>query len=413
MRSKSLVEFQYRCTECVKQYDRDQVRYLCPVCGDKYSFGTPLRGVLSVLFDYDQISRLFNVQKPDWNLFSAVERECYPAFPVGNTPFLKAERLGDELGFSNIWIKNEGVNPTGSLKDRASYTIVAEANRLGEDRIVAASTGNAASSLAAVAAATGKQAVIFVPENAPQAKLVQMIVHGACVIPVRGTYDDAFGISIEFTKEFGGLNRNTAYHPLTIEGKKYAGLEIWQQNQFRVPDFIFVPVGDGVIISGIYKAFYDLKQSRLIDRLPRLVCVQAESSDAIHRYITTGDYQPARQPHTIADSISVSVPSNVYMAAKAVQDTGGFSVTVSDEEIIEGMNILARYAGIFAEPAAATPLAALRKIRDAGMVKENEQVVLLVTGHGLKDIPAALKHVKIPKAVSPNLSDVIEMVERF
>ena len=174
--------------------------------------------------------------------------------------------LGDALGFANVWIKNDGLNPSASLKDRASFLVVAEANRLKEKTIVTASTGNAASALAAVCAAAGKRALIFVPENAPKAKLAQMLLYGATVVPVSGTYDDAFRLSLEYTAKRGGLNRNTAYHPLTIEGKKTVGLEIWQQNNWRVPDAILVPTGDGVIISGVHKAFCDLKAAGLISR---------------------------------------------------------------------------------------------------------------------------------------------------
>ena len=230
------------------------------------------------------------------------------------TPFFRSAALGRALGFRNVWLKNDGLNPSGSLKDRASFLVVAEANRLQEDTVVTASTGNAASALAAVCAAAGKRALIFVPENAPKAKLVQMILCGACVVPVRGTYDDAFRLSLAYTAGHGGLNRNTAYHPLTIEGKKTVGLEIWQQNGWRVPDAIVVPVGDGVILAGVFKAFQDLRAAGLISRLPRLVCVQAEKSNAIHRYITTGRYRNALHPATIADSISVSVPSNAHLA---------------------------------------------------------------------------------------------------
>ena len=216
-------------------------------------------GVLSVEFDYDAIKKQFDKRNPDWSLFSAVEEKYFPPLPVGETPYFKSAALGKEFGFDDVWIKNDGLNPSGSLKDRASFLVVAEANRLGEKTVVTASTGNAASALAAVCAAAGVRAVIFVPEKAPKAKLVQMLLHGACVIPVRGTYDDAFRVSLEYTSSKGGLNRNTAYHPLTIEGKKTVGLEIFRQNKWEIPDAILVPVGDGVIISGVYKAFYDLK----------------------------------------------------------------------------------------------------------------------------------------------------------
>jgi threonine synthase len=389
-----MIPFLYQCTSCGKTYRRDEVRYLCPACGQNYRPGIPLVGVLSVQFDYAAIKRRFRKQSPDWSLFSAVEPRHYPPFPVGNTPFFAVAALGKAFGYENVWLKNDGLNPSASLKDRASFLVVAEANRLKEPRIVTASTGNAASALAAVcASAPGKRAIIFVPETAPKAKLVQMLLCGAHVIPVKGTYDDAFRLSLEYTARNGGLNRNTAYHPLTIEGKKTVGLEIYAQNRGKVPDVILVPVGDGVIISGVYKAFYDLKAAGLIARLPRLVCVQAERSAAIHRYLQTGAYRDARSPNTIADSISVSVPSNAHMARQAVIETRGFSITVSDKAILLAQRTLAQKTGVFAEPAAAATVAALAKLQRSGLLGKKEQIVLLITGHGLKDVDVALRSV--------------------
>jgi threonine synthase len=398
-----MTPFLYQCTTCGKLYHRDEVRYLCPDCAKEYRPGIPLVGVLSAQFDYAAIRKRFKKASPDWSLFSAVEDKHYPPYPFGNTPYFKASSLGQALGFENVWLKNDGLNPSASLKDRASFLVVAEANRLKEPSIVTASTGNAASALAAVCAAAGKQAIIFVPESAPRAKLVQMVLYGARVIPVKGSYDDAFRLSLEYTTRKGGLNRNTAYHPLTIEGKKTVGLEIYQQNGFKVPDAILVPVGDGVIISGVFKAFYDLKTAGLIARLPRLVCVQAQRSAAIHHYIRSGKYHDAKRPDTIADSISVSIPSNAHMARKAVLESHGFSVTVTDTEILRGQRILAERAGVFAEPAAAATVAALKKLRGSDLLGRKEQIVLLITGHGLKDVEAAMKTIRIPASIEPTL----------
>jgi len=398
-----MTPFQYLCTTCGKTYPRDEVRYLCPICAKDYRPGIPLPGVLAVQFDYAAIKRRFRKRRPDWNLFSAVEPKHYPPYAFGNTPFFPVAALGKGFGFENVWLKNDGLNPSASLKDRASFLVVAEANRLEEQSVVTASTGNAASALAAVCAAAGKQAIIFVPESAPKAKLVQMVLYGARVIPVRGSYDDAFRLSLEYTARKGGLNRNTAYHPLTIEGKKTVGLEIYQQNRFKAPDVILVPVGDGVIISGVYKAFHDLKAAGLIARLPRLVCVQAERSSAIHHYIRTGKYQNARRPATIADSISVSIPSNAHTARRAVMDSRGFSITVSDKEILGGQGTLAEKTGVFAEPAAAATVAALRKLHGSDLLDRREQIVLLITGHGLKDVDAAMKTIRIPPSIEPTL----------
>jgi len=401
-----MTEFQYRCSLCGKTYGRDEVRYLCPDCGRSYSPGMPLRGVLEAEFDYQSIAKRFDRSRPDWDLFSPVEREHYPDYPAGGTPFSPAPRLGERLGWPRLWIKNDGLNPSGSLKDRASFLVVAEAARLNEETIVAASTGNAASSLAAVCAAAGRRAVIFVPQLTPKAKLVQMLVCGARVIPVLGSYDDAFRLSLEYTMRRGGLNRNTAYHPLTIEGKKTAGLEIFARNGLRVPDAILVPVGDGVIISGVYKAFHDLRAAGLSERLPRLIAVQAESSAAIHDYIVSGNFRPAPSPVTIADSISVSVPSNPDLARRAVRESGGFSLTVSDERILEAQALLAGYAGVFAEPAAAAAAAALLTDEARERLDPGWQIVCLVTGHGLKDIETPLSRLRIPAAVSADFESI-------
>ena len=408
-----MVEFVYECGTCGKRYQRDEVSYLCPDCARAYHPGMPLLGVLTVDFDYGAIRKRFRKTKPDWSLLSAVEPEFYPPYAMSPTPFFRSAALGDACGFRNLWLKNDGLQPSGSLKDRASFLVVAEANRLKEDTVVTASTGNAASALAAVCAAAGKRALIFVPESAPKAKLVQMILYGACVVPVRGTYDDAFRLSLAYTAAHGGLNRNTAYHPLTIEGKKTVGLEICQQNGWRVPEAIVVPVGDGVILAGVFKAFQDLRAAGVISRLPRLVCVQAAKSDAIHHYVTTGRYRNALHPATIADSISVSVPSNAHLAKKAVDGSGGFSLTVSDREILVGQRILAAKTGVFAEPAAAATVAALPKIRAEGRLKPDAQIVLLITGHGLKDVDAAMKNLRIPAAIEPTPAGVDSIAGRL
>ncbi len=349
----------------------------------------------------------FDRARPDLGLFCPVEAEFHPPLPVGNTPLVRAAGLGAQLGLDSLWVKNDGLNPSGSLKDRASFLVVAEARRLGEKRIVTASTGNAASALAAVCASTDREALIFVPASAPRAKLVQMVLHGARVVPVRGSYDDAFRLSLEYTEKRGGLNRNTAYHPLTIEGKKTVGLEMWQQLGFRIPDAVVVSAGDGVILAGVHKAFVDLRRAGLAEGLPRLVCVQAETSDAIHRYVQTGRYADAPSPTTRADSISVSCPSNARWARRAVLESRGLSLVVSDDEILEAQRLLARTTGVFAEPAAAASVAGLARLqRSEQRLGRDQEVVLLVTGHGLKDVDAPLSRITIPAAIDPVLEAV-------
>lgn len=405
-----MTKFVYKCTICGKSFQRDEVRYLCSDCGKLYKAGMPLYGVLEAEFDYAEIGRKFDKSAPDLELFSAVEKEFYPPLPVGNTPFFKVPQLGQKLGMDNLWLKNETLNPSGSLKDRASFLVAAEAIRLGQKRIVAASTGNAACALSAVCASAGLEAVIFAPAAAPQAKLVQIVLYGAKLIPVKGTYDDAFKLSLAYTDKYPGLNRNTGYHPLTIEGKKTAGLEIFVQNGCKAPEVILVSVGDGVIISGIYKAFYDLQQAKLIDKMPRLIAVQAETSDAIHNYIETGICKAAENVTTICDSISVSMPSCAHLGKRAVEKSGGCSVVVSDTEILNSQQLLASTTGVFAEPSSAAALAGLRKCLAENKIDKKDQVVLLITGHGLKDINAAMKSITLPAAVENDLDKAAEVI---
>lgn len=402
-----MTSFHYRCTDCGKSYARDAVRYLCPECGAQYASGIPLPGVLEAVFDYASLRPRLDPARPDWTLLSAVEPRFYPPCAVGGTPLVAVPRLGQALALPHLWVKNEGLNPSGSLKDRASFLVVAEALRLGERSIVAASTGNAASALAAVCAAAGLDALIFVPAKAPRAKLLQMLLYGARVVPVQGSYDDAFRLSLEYTEARGGLNRNTAYHPLTLEGKKTVSLEIFDQLGGQAPDAVVVPVGDGVILGGVHKGFLDLQRLGLIGRLPRLIAVQAERSDAIHRYFQSGTYTDAPAPATVADSISVACPSNAHGAVRALRESEGRSVTVSDQAILEAQARLARATGIFAEPAAAAGLAGLEQLQGGSdPLPASARVVLLATGHGLKDIEAPLGRLRFPESVEPVLSAV-------
>ncbi|MCD6181178.1 MAG: pyridoxal-phosphate dependent enzyme [Candidatus Cloacimonetes bacterium] len=375
----------YRCTLCGAEYSAAETHYLCPLCGQDWHPGQPLKGVLETVYDYEAIGRQFDPQNPDWSLFSPLDASWFPAFPVGKTPLFRSDYFSQN-GL-DVWIKNDGLNPSGSLKDRASILMVAEARRLGLQEIVCASTGNAASALAACCAAAQITATIFVPASAPRAKRIQMKLCGANVIEVDGDYDAAFDASIQYTKQYGTLNRNTAYHPLTIEGKKTVALEIYAQLGQRVPDFIFVPVGDGVIISAVFKGFLDLLRAQLIQRLPHLVCVQAEGSDAIAQFLESGEFHAVAQPSTIADSISVKVPSNAYLARDAVVQTRGFSVRVSDKAILAAQRELAAKTGVFGEPAAAAAVAGFDVVKEK--LPAGSSCVLLITGHGLKDIDAA------------------------
>jgi threonine synthase len=377
----------FRCSDCGAVFALNEGRYLCLSCGLSGQRDEPLRGVLEAQFDWDRVSTHWRAHPGDTSILLPVESGFFPPYPVGKTPLVRSTRLETSLGMQQeLHLKLDGQNPSGSLKDRASFLVVAQAIRDGFEEIVAASTGNAASALSACAAAAGKTAVVYVPQNAPKAKLAQLRLHGATINLVNGSYDDAFAASLAHTNSGRGLSRNTAYNPLTIEGKKTVSLELFEQLG-RAPDAVVVPVGDGVILSGVHKGFKDLLAAGLIHRLPRLVAAQSTASSAIASYFETGAFSPAADPRTIADSISVRVPAAAHLARRALVESNGMALLATDEEILAAQVRLARLAGIFVEPAAACAVAAVQKAH--ALLQPGGVVVVLLTGHGLKDIDAA------------------------
>ena len=379
-----------QCVLCGTTYNPAEAQYSCPSCG-------PL-GVLAVHYDYEQIAPLISRAQLAadhtttlWRyralLPISYSHKDTPALSIGGTPLYPVKRLRDKLGMSDLWLKDDTRNPSASLKDRASIVAVI----LAEGRTVAcASTGNAASSLAVQSAAVGLPCYIFVPQNAPRAKIVQLLMCGATVFSVDGSYDDAFDLCIEACNTYGWYNRNTGYNPYLVEGKKTVGLEIAEQLGWQVPATILVPTGDGCIISGVYRGFEDLHHLGMIDRLPRLIAVQAEGSPAIVRALESDGIVRPYPASTIADGISVGLPRNGAMAVRHIRASGGFGVTVTDAEILAAEKELATYTGVFAEPSGAAAYAGLLRLLADGKIAKDERVVLLITGSGLKSIDAVV-----------------------
>ena len=266
-----------------------------------------------------------------------------------------------------------------------------------------ASTGNAASSMAGIGAAAGLNVTIFLPAAAPEAKMVQSLQYGATVHRVDGTYDDAFDLSMEFAAQASGINRNTGFNPLTIEGKKTAALEIFRQLG-TAPDVVYVPTGDGVILSGVYKGFRDLQSLGFIGDIPRIVAVQSEGSCAITRAFREKRFGVPVPSRTIADSISVDVPRNGFHALRNLERYAGQCITVQDTSILEAQHRLSASAGIFTEPAAATAFAGL--LADRANLKGSEIIVVLATGHGLKDVATARRGIHVPENTVRTLEDL-------
>jgi threonine synthase len=404
-----MATFTFRCSECGARYGEREVRYVCPRCAAHQEPGGATRGVLEVVLD-----RRPPLPTPPANdpaalaaLLPIASPAPLPPLPVGGTPLLPVPRLRRLLGMPRLWVKDDTRNPSGSTKDRASQLVVAKAVEYGYGTVACASTGNAATALACMAAAAGVRAVVFVPAAAPPAKLVQIAAYGATLVPVEGTYDDAFELCALACERFGWYNRNTAYNPFTIEGKKTAGVEIAAQLHPERADVVVVPVGDGVIVSGVAKGL-----AEVLAAPPRLLAVQPEGSSAIVRALAAGSdtVVPARGAASVADSLVVDAPRNARMALAAVRAGGGAGVAVPDAAIIAAIARLSGTAGVFAEPAAAAALAGLQAALEAGLVGREECTVLLATGSGLKDIAAARRAVAMPAPVAADLDAVARLV---
>jgi threonine synthase len=422
-----------KCTVCGAEYAVDQVEYVCPDHGDD--------GILDVVYDYDLIAQRLTpdllADDPTHSIWRylpllpinpEIVREIgnpllssSPLFSVGWTPLYPAPRLADDLGLKHLWVKDDGRQPTASFKDRASAIAVVKTRELGYEMVTTASTGNAAAALSGLCAAVGQPNVIFVPKTAPQAKVAQLLAYGSTVMLVDGTYDQAFELCLEAARAFGWYNRNTGYNPYMSEGKKTVAYEVCEQLTpmlkadgtsavgWSAPDVILVPVGDGCIIGGVHKGLKDLLALGWIDRMPRIIGVQAAGSsplvDAWERGLEGWDMEPV-EAHSIADSIVAGLPRDRIKALRAVRETGGAYVRVDDEEILAAIPTLAQGCGVFAEPAAAAAYAGLVKAVEEGLVNADERVVVLSTGSGLKDVASAMKAVGQPLIVSPDLADV-------
>ena len=385
----------------------EELMYQCPECSRMNDGSSFPKGNLIVELSDEVLEAARNkehVTPDDFYPYPSEDKEIYP---IGITPLMKPARIAERLALPGLRFKLDSQLISGSFKDRASYEVALQAKALGEKRIVLASTGNAGAAMSAVGAAMGLDIILFVPASAPINKLMQSVLYGAHVVPVKGTYDDAFALSIEYTKLFGGINRNTAYNPMTIEGKKSISIELFEQMGRNVPDAVYVPVGDGCIIAGVAKGFSDLMKAGLIDRMPKLIAAQSESSDAISRAIRNDDFSPVSAT-TRADSISVDLPANGRMAADYVKKSGGWAVTVSDERILDSQLELTRESGVLAEPAAATAFAALEADSDhlVSVLGENTSVVVLLTGSGFKDMKVFDNRISLPEPIENSVEAV-------
>ncbi len=400
------------CVKCQKHYAEGEAQYVCPSCG--------LEGILNVNYDYPTINLNRAKLQADKNYSISRYLDILPfenkasvdELSLGFTPLYDVPRVRRALKLNNLYIKDDSRNPTLSFKDRASAIAIARAKEAGAEIIAAASTGNAASSIAGFSASAGIKNIIFVPKTIPKAKLTQLLVFGSIVFLVDGSYDDAFELCYEVASEYGWYIRSCAINPYLVEGKKTAAFEIIEQLNFEVPDYVVLPVGDGCIISGVSKGFAEFKELGIIDRLPKMIGVQSNVSNPITRAFRDDKNSfDFIAPTTRADSISVGIPRNGLKALQNVRNSNGFMMDVSDDQIMESIVFMAKYGGIFSEPAGAAGFAGIQKLNDEGFFKPDDKIVTIVTGSGLKDLTATAD--KLPNAytVKKDKRAVIEILD--
>ena len=398
------------CIVCDKSYDPAEVDYTCPDHGAV--------GSLDVVYDYEYVAA--NLRSEDhsmWRfgpLLPVAEDSPKPPLQIGWTPLYGRSELASSLGLKNLWIKDDSRLPTASFKDRASAIAVVKGREKQAEFIATASTGNAAAALSGIAASMSQPTVIFVPQSAPEAKVAQLLAFGSRVMLIKGSYDQAFDLCMEACDRFGWYNRNTGVNPYMTEGKKTSVLEIQVQLDGEMPDAIVVSVGDGCIIGGFHKGLRDLKALGLIERVPRLIGVQSEGSRYLVDAFENDEDVLAKPPApavTIADSISAGLPRDRIKAMNAVRDTGGVFLAVPDEEILAAIPTMARAAGVFVEPASAAAYAGLLSGISKGILGSDDKVLVVATGSGLKDVPAAMRAVESEGTVATLVEPAIDAVE--
>ena len=398
------------CINCGTKYPIDEVVYFCRKCGD----------ILEIKIDYDIVEDI--LKKSGWRKTPLSVWRYRDLMPIsdptkivtlneGGTGLNKCNRLGEALGCKQLYVKNEGENPTGSFKDRGMTVGVTKAVELGAKSVICASTGNTSASLAAYAARAGIRCAVLIPSGKiAYGKLAQAIIYGARVIQVRGNFDQALEIVLKISEKHGNIYLLNSINPFRIEGQKSLGYEICEQLDNDPPHRIVVPVGNAGNISAIWKGFVEFHNLGLVKSLPKMTGIQAEGAAPIAQAIKTGskEIKPVNKPETIATAIRIGAPVSWKKAVNAIRDSGGTAETVTDEEILEAQKMLSRLEGLFVEPASASSIAGLKKLVENGDVDKDERIVCVTTGHGLKDPDVAIRMSEKPLEVDAE----VEAIER-
>jgi threonine synthase len=401
----------------------------CRLCGKTYpreplNFCTEDFGPLEVDYDYGAIARSITREKiaarPNtmWRFRELLPIDGEPTVGalVGGTPLVRADRLAEALGVENLWLKNDAVNfPTLSFKDRVVSVALSKAREFGFRTVGCASTGNLANSVAANAAAAGLESYIFIPSDLEPAKILGTSIYGAKVIGVTGTYDQVNRLCTQVAFKYGWGFVNINLRPFYAEGSKSVGFEIAEQLGWRVPQHVVVPMAGGSLIGKVQKAFQELAKIGLIGSPGcKTHGAQPTGCSPISTAVKNGweNHKPVRKPNTIAKSLAIGDPADGYFAAKVIRDSGGWAEDVTDSEIVEAMLLLGRTEGIFAETAGGVTVAVARKLIDQGRIPRDEEIILCITGNGLKTQEAVSDAVEKLVVIKPSLEDFETLVEK-
>lgn len=394
---------------------------VCRVCGKQYpvspiNFCTDDFGPLEVDYDYEKLQGCFSrdlLAPRPWNMWRyrellPLEGEPTAGLSVGGTPLVRADRLAEALGVRRLWIKNDAVNfPTLSFKDRVVAVALSKAREFGMTTVGCASTGNLANSVAAQATAAGLETFILVPADLERTKIFGTAVYGAKVIGLKGTYDEVNRVCTQIALKYGWGFVNVNLRPFYAEGSKTMGFEIAEQLGWRFPQHVVCPMAGGALIGKIYKAFSELQRLGLVSLplMTRMHGAQASGCNPISECVKAGRerHKPVRKPNTICKSLAIGDPADGYFAAKLIRQTGGWAEDATDEEIVDGILLLARTEGIFAETAGGVTVAVARKLIQQGRIPPDEEIVLCITGNGLKTQDAVFDAIEAPAVIAPTL----------
>ncbi len=395
------------CVRCGTKFRGAEDRYACAKCG----------GGLQVVLDLSRVR--YSDLKRSWRdrpLGVWRYRELLPvsgdgevSLHEGGTALLRIDLSPVAAAKATVFVKNEGQNPTGSFKDRGMTVGVTRARSLSRRRVICASTGNTAASLAAYAARAHLEGIVLVPSGGiARGKLAQAVFQGARVVAIRGSFDDAMSVVVEAANRLDAYVLNSI-NPFRIEGQKTAAFEVFEQLGDRVPEWLVCPVGNGGNLAAYWKGFLELRAIRATDRLPRLVAVQAAgASPIVDAFLERKDsIVPVAQPDTVASAIRIGNPANWSKTLRAIRESDGLAVKIPDAAILEAQSALARREGIFVEPAAAASLAGAVRLSEEGVFGANDRVVCVCTGHGLKDPESALRSYVEPAAVNPSADAIL------